>query len=172
MNDISNDDKKVNDKAEDSLKDDNHEKILELEKKAQEYLDGWKRAKADYINYKKEMEERQNEIIDFAKMAIVVRIIPLADNFNDAFKHIPEDFKKADWVKGIEHIKKQINGILKDAGLERIKTVGEKFNPEFHEAVAHEKKEGFEPDIIFTEVKSGYILNGRTFVAAKVKVAK
>lgn len=146
--------------------------IQELEKKAQEYLDGWKRAKADYINYKKEMEQRQHEMAEFAQAAVVMRLVPVADNLHEAFKHIPEELKKSEWICGIENIQKQIESILKDAGLERIKTVGEKFDPKFHEAVASEGKEGMEQDVIFEEVKSGYTLHGRTLVPAKVKVVK
>jgi molecular chaperone GrpE len=68
--------------------------------------------------------------------------------------------------------KKPIEDFLKQLGIEEIKTVGEKFNPEFHEAASHEEKEGFETDTIFEEVKAGYTLHGKVIYPAKVKVAK
>ena len=61
---------------------------------------------------------------------------------------------------------------MKNLGIEEIKTAGEKFNPEFHEAIAHEEKEGYKTDIIFAEVKPGYTLHGKVISPAKVKVAK
>src|SRR3989338_5514350 len=149
------------------------EKELELaKKKAEEYLNGWKRAKADYLNFKKETEKRQREIIEFANAMLLAELIPIFDHFKLALRHIPEAEQKKDWVVGVSHIKKQFEDFLKNLGIEEIKAVGEKFNPEFHEAVAHETKEGFKTDIIFEEVKAGYTLQGKVLAPAKVKVAK
>lgn len=149
------------------------EKELELtKKKAEEYLNGWKRAKADYINFKNESEKRQKEIIEFANAMLLAELIPIFDHFKLALKHIPAEDSKKDWVTGIIHIKKQFEDFLKNLGIIEIKTVGEKFNPEFHEAVSHETKEGFKTDFIFEEVKAGYTLHGKVLAPAKVKVAK
>lgn len=142
------------------------------ENKAGEYLEGWKRAKADYINYKREVEERQKEMAQFAFLGAAMKFFPIVDNFEEAFKHIPADVKDSEWLYGIKHIKKQMEDLLKDLGFERMKTVGEKFNTMFHEAVATEEKEGFSSDMIFEEVRAGYTLGGKTLIAAKVKVAK
>lgn len=148
-------------------------KELELtKKKAEEYLNGWKRAKADYLNFKKDTEKRQAEIIQFANAALIAELLPIFDHFKIALKHIPAEHKDLEWVKGIKHIKKQFIDFLKKLGIEEIKTVGQKFKPDLHEAVAHEPKEGFKPDIIFAEVKPGYTLHGRVIQPAKVKVAK
>jgi len=146
--------------------------IAELQKKAQEYLDGWKRAKADYINYKKEVDAQKSEMANFAVAAVATRIIPIADNLHEAFKHLPQDLKNLEWIRGVEHIKKQVEDILLELGFKRIKTVGEKYDPNLHEALAMEVREGFKPDIIFEEITSGYMLHGKTMIAAKVKVAK
>ncbi len=161
-------------KAQENIQDKNLQdtKIAELQKKAQEYLDGWKRAKADYINYKKEVDAQKSEMADFAVAAVAIRLIPIADNLHEAFKHLPQDLKNSEWIRGVEHIKKQVEDILLELGFKRIKTVGEKYDPNFHEALAMEVKEGFKPDIIFEEIKSGYTLHGKTMIAAKVKVSK
>ena len=73
---------------------------------------------------------------------------------------------------GFLYIKKQFEDFFKNLGIEEIKTVGEKFNPEFHEAVSHEDKDGFDSDIVFEEVKAGYTLQGKLLNPAQVKVAK
>lgn len=157
---------------EKNLQDENAGKIQELEKRAQEYLDGWKRAKADYINLKKETDEKTKEMFEFAAVGFIFRLIPLSRNFEEAFKHLPENINYIEWVKGIEQIKKQLEGIFFEMGLMRIETVGKKFNPEFHEAVSHEAKEGAGHDTIIEEISAGYMLNGKTIAPAKVKVAK
>jgi len=156
-------------------KEEKKPELTELElaqKKAEEYLAGWQRAKADYINFKKETEQRQGEFLAYANIATVLEILPVYDNLQAAFKHLPKDLVGHEWIRGLENIKKQFESILKTFSLEPIKTVGEKFNPEFHESVAHETKEGIKPEIIFEEVAPGYKMNGKVLRAAKVKVAK
>jgi len=147
---------------------------LEIAKqKMEEYLNGWKRAKADYINLKKEKDKREQEMIQFANAALILEILPIYDNFKLAWRHIPEEHKKNDeWLKGIEQIKKQFYKLLTNVGIKEIKTVGEKFDPEVHEAVAKEKKEDMEGNTVFEEVKGGYKLYDKVLEPAKVKVAE
>lgn len=142
-------------------------------KKMDEYLNGWKRAKADYINFKRETEKRELELIQFANASLILEILPIYDNFKLAWKHIPEEHKKNDeWLKGIEHIKNQFQKLLKNIGIEEIKTVGEKFDPNFHEAVSKEKVEGKEAGVILEEIKAGYKMYDKVIEHAKVKVAE
>ncbi|MBN1326101.1 nucleotide exchange factor GrpE [Candidatus Falkowbacteria bacterium] len=158
-------------KKDDNQIDDTQKQIEDLKKQCDEYLNGWKRAKADYINFKKETEEKQKEIIDFANSVIVVKMIPIYDNLKKALSSIPVD-KKDNWVEGIVQIKKQFEDFLKANGIEEIKTIGEKFDPEFHEAVSKEKKEGFESGIIISEANPGYLIKGKVLIPAKVIVAE
>jgi molecular chaperone GrpE len=148
------------------------EEIALAKKQAEEHLAGWKRAKADYLNLKKDAEKRHLELIQFSNAALLAGLLPIFDHFKLALKHVPEEQKDLDWVVGLGHVKKEFQDFFKDLGIEEIKTVGEKFNPEFHEAVTHEEKEGLETDFIFEEVKSGYTLHGKVINPAQVKVAK
>lgn len=164
---------KTDKSADDNTQSKELEKKIEiLEKRVEEYLNGWKRAKADYINYKREVDEDKKEMVGFAFASAVMKFLPVYDNLEIAYKHIPEDAKKSDWVLGLENIKKQFEQIMKEFGIERMKTIGEKFNPEFHEAVSEEKKESVEAGVIFEEVKAGYTMQGKTLVPARVKVGK
>lgn len=147
-------------------------KIEDLEKRNEEYLNGWKRAKADYINYKKEVEEDKREVVGFAFASVVMKFLPVYDNLETAFKHVPDELKNAEWTRGIENIRKQFESIFKELNIEKMKTIGEKFNPEFHDAAAEEQKEGVESGVVFEEVKAGYTMHGRTLVPARVKVGK
>lgn len=151
--------------------DDLKKELVVAQKKAEEYLDGWKRAKADYLNLKKDSEKRQEELVKFANAALIMSLLPILDHFRRAFDHLPADQKDSDWVKGIAQIKKQLEDLLLALEIKPMKAVGEKFDPLYHEAVAHEKKEGFEADKIIEEIETGYLIHDKILKPAKVKVA-
>ncbi|MCD6471464.1 nucleotide exchange factor GrpE [bacterium] len=136
--------------------------------KATEYLNGWKRAKADYINREREIEKEKEEWKKFANLNLILDLIPIFESFELAVKKISEKNKKIEdnIVQGINQIKKQFDKLLESAGVERIKTVGEKFNPELHEIV-EKRGEGNE---IVEEIQSGYKMYDKVIRPAKVVV--
>lgn len=146
--------------------------VEELKKKLDEYLNGWKRAKADYLNYKKETELRQKEVIEFANARLIAELLPVYENFKKACFHMPEDQQSQNWAQGLSHVKKQFEDFLKNLGIEEIKTVGERFNPEFHEAVESIESKDGESDMVVEEVQAGYMLHGKLVNPAKVKISK
>ena len=146
------------------------EELAKTKKQAEEYLNGWKRAKADYINFKKDTEKQQKSIVEFAHAALILELLPILDHLKEAFKHVPKDQEDSNWIYGFKHIKKEFQDLLKSFDVEEIKTKGEKFNPEFHEAVGKEKKEGFDEDVIIREVKPGYKMQDKVIVPAKVVI--
>ncbi len=141
--------------------------IEEVKKQAEDYLNCWKRAAADYQNLKKETEKNQAAFAKFANLALIME--PILNNFKTAFNCIPEDQKESDWVKGVECIKKQFDDLMKNLGIEEIKTINEKFNPELHEAVGKEAGDE-EDDIIIKETRPGYTWHGKVIMPAKVIV--
>jgi len=159
--------------------------LEQLKAQCDEYLNGWKRAKADYINFKKETEDKQQMLFEFANATLLMEILPIYDNLKKAIMTIEApaaadgstkltmtaSAEKA-WLEGIKQIKKQFEDLLKDYGIEEIKTIGEKFNPEFHEAISKEKKEGVESGVIISEASPGYLMKGKVLVPAKVIVAE
>lgn len=148
-------------------------KELESVKKiSEDNLSGWQRARADYSNLKKDYERRQKDIAEFANAAAMSEIIPIYNHFKLALRHIPENSKKFDWVKGLDFIQKQFADFLKKFNIIEIKTVGEEFDPNFHEAVECEVKEGCKEGIIYEEITPGYMLGDKVIEPAKVKVGK
>ncbi len=149
-------------------------KELEIcQKQKSEYLTGWQRARADFLNYKKEERERIEEILKYTNEELIFKILPILDNFYLIETKLPEDIKKNENVKGILQIKNQIIDLLKREGVEELKIkVGDKFDPNYQEAVETTEKEGIEPGIILEITQKGYIINGRLLRPAKVKVAK
>jgi molecular chaperone GrpE len=172
---FSKNDKTITPPAKKDEKPDNEsaelEKQLEEEKKrSEEYLNNWKRAMADFANYKKRQSELFAELVNSASQEIILEILPIYDTFSLAIKHIPDGLKDEDWTKGVIQLKIQLEDLLKTKGLEEIKSTGEKFNPEIHEAVEMIESEKPEGEIL-EEVQKGYKLNGMVIRSAKVKVA-
>ena len=152
-----------------SQKKDLEQELEECKKQAEENLKGWQRAKADFVNYKKDQEKYLDEFRKYASEDMITKLLPTIDNFELAVKHLPEDLKDTDWAKGIICIKNQFDNFLKEAGVEEIKSVGEKFDPNLFESVGEEESDQ-EEGIIITEVQKGYKMFGKVVRVGKVKV--
>ncbi len=141
--------------------------------KTDEYKFGWARAQADYQNLVKETEKNRSEWAQYSERQILEEFIPVYDNFKLAFGHQPSDFsnEQAKWAEGIEYIMKQFNKVLEDHGVIEIRTVGENFDPELHEAISEEKSEE-ESGKILKEVAVGYRMGNKVIRPAKVVVSK
>lgn len=145
----------------------------ELIKTADKYLDNWKRCQANFENYKKDQAKTSDELIRFANENLIMQIIPVLDNFNASLAHVPEDKKDNAWVTGVTYIKKQLEDILKNNGVDEIEVkVGDNFNPEIHEAIKHEA-ENDEQELknkITKVVQNGYKIDGKVIRPARVVI--
>jgi len=152
---------------------DENNNIENLRKQCDEYLNGWKRAKADYLNLKKEMEAQNKEIKEWMSKIFLLPLLNIIDGLQKAFTKIPQNLQNDPWVKGIEGIKKQFEDYLKSQGVETMAVKGEKFDPAKHEAVESiAAPGGSESGIVSEELQTGYIINGEILRPAKVKVYK
>ncbi len=144
------------------------EKLKICQKEKEEYLAGWQRERADFINYKREEEKRLEEKAEFFKKKLLLEILSILDNIERAEKGLPQELENNSWVKGMLGIKKQIEEVLKKEGIEEMRVSGD-FNPEFCEAV--EMVEGEEGKIMEV-LQKGYLLNQKLLRPARVKVGK
>ena len=144
--------------------------LKECQKQAEENLAGWRRAKADFVNYKKDQEKYLEEFRKYASEDMIVKLLPTIDSFQMAVDHLPEDLESTDWAKGIICIKSQFDNFLKDVGVEEIKSVGEKFDLNLFESVGEEKSDQ-EEGIVIAEIQKGYQMFGKVVRVGKVKVA-
>lgn len=145
-------------------------KLEKLEKERDEYLDGWKRAKADLINYKKDELRRLEEVARFGSESLILELISILDDFDLALATLE---KSGQVEKGVYLIRSRFEDILKRRGLERIKVkVGDKFNPALHEAITTVDGESHEADTIAEEIEAGYTLHGKVIRPTRVKVFK
>ena len=157
-------------------------KLEECEKQKCEYLSCWQREKADFLNYKREEMERVGEFLKYANEGFILKILTILDNFEITEKKLPDNLKKDENVKGLLMIKKQILDFLKSEGVEDIKSIGEKFDPNFHEVVEEIEPaqisskivvgKDIKSGIIVEEIQKGYKINGRLLRPARVKVSK
>lgn len=150
---------KTENKEEKSTKDE----IADLEYK-------WKRALADYQNLQKETAKEKMEFVKFANGALLMEILPVYENLRTSLEHADEDNHDA-WLKGIKHVIKQFENILKDNGIEVIDPLDKEFNPAEHEAVEKlETEDEKQVNKIAKVMKIGYKLYGKVIQAAKVVV--
>ena len=143
-----------------------------LRSQAEEYLNGWKRSRADYENLQKEMQKEKSEFARYANANLIIELLPIMDNFKMAFKQIPQAEENSAWVIGFSHIKKQLSDFLASNWVTEIKTINEKFDPTVHEAVETKKIEGVEAGVIIEERAAGYKLYDKVIQAAKVIVSE
>ena len=147
-------------------------RLEECQKLKDEYLAGWQRSRADFLNYKKEETERIEKIREFAENELILKILKIIDNLERAKKRIPEGLKDSDWLQGFFQIENQFKDFLEKEGIEEIKAIEEKFNPNFHEAVEEVEREDTETGKVVEVLEKGYKRGDTLLRPAKVKVAK
>jgi len=144
-------------------------KLQECEKKRDEYLDGWQRARAEFSNYKKDEYKRFDEVVKTSNLRLTTDLIRVLDSFDLSLAALEKEGKAE---KGMYLIRAQLEDVLKGYGLERMRvSVGDKFDPNLHDAVASVESEQ-EDGTVVEEVEKGYLLYGRVIRPARVKVAK
>ncbi|RJQ13639.1 nucleotide exchange factor GrpE [Candidatus Parcubacteria bacterium] len=146
-----------------SKKGDSENELESCRKLAQEYLDGWKRTKADFINYKNEQTKFFEEFKKKANSEVIKDLIPVLDSLDEAVKKSPPE-------SGFNEIKSQFLLVLKKRGLNLVEETGIQFDPKIHEAL--EIVEGSPPGQVREIIQRGYILNGNLLRPAKVKINK
>ena len=144
------------------------EKLKVAEEKAQEYLTGWQKERAELANARRRDNEAQAEFLKFANEKLIVDILPVLDSFNVALEHAEGEMKK-----GVEQIRNQLVGVLEKNGVKEIKALGEMFDPNTAHAITMVPVEETGDDHKVVEVlQTGYSLNGRVIRPAMVKVGE
>lgn len=127
------------------------------------------RERADSVNLRRRYEDQISSLKDYIKSDVIKDLLPVIDNFERSLKHIPKELKDNDFITGIEGIVKQFEKSLESLGVQRIKTVGEPFDPSYHEAVSMEEGKGSH-EIVSEELQPGYKLGDYVIRHAMVKV--
>ena len=135
-----------------------------------ELTEALQRERADATNLRRRHEEDMAGLRIRVKANVIRELLPVIDNFERALKHVPDDLKGHDYVKGVQGVVKQFEKTLADMGVERIATVGQPFDPRYHEAVTMEEGDGIQ-EIVSDELQSGYKLGDDIIRHAMVRVS-
>jgi molecular chaperone GrpE len=145
------------------------ERLAKAEADAQKYLDNWRRAEADFQNFKKRSEQERDELRRFSSGALIINLLPIVDDFERAFSSIDSHLAGLTWLDGMRLIYRKLVMLLENAGVKPIPAEGQPFDPRVHEAVAH--VDGEEGKVL-SEVQRGYMLHDRVLRPAMVVVGK
>ncbi|HEY4517514.1 MAG TPA: nucleotide exchange factor GrpE [Candidatus Paceibacterota bacterium] len=150
------------------------ERLKKCVEEKQEYLDGWQRTKADFVNARREEEARRGELLKFAENRLIEDLLPVLDSFELAkgnrttWESVPKE-----WRSGMESIAVKLEGILKEHGVTVFSPLGEPFSPAEHEAIDTVETNDSDKDHVVAEVfQRGYQLHGKVIRPAKVKIFK
>jgi molecular chaperone GrpE len=161
----------ANDSNEDSSAVDQAAIQAELDKKTQELQeseDRLMRLRADFDNFRRRTRQEKEELSAVVLQGILADLLPLLDNFERALA--VETSAEEAFKEGMSMVYNQFVASLQKNGLEPIKAVGEKFDPNFHQAVMRVEDAGQEDDTIIEELQKGYMAHGRVIRPSMVKV--
>lgn len=145
--------------------------LKDLQQQVGELTEALQRERADADNIRRRHDEQMTSLRDHVKANVVTELLPAIDNLDRALSHTPKELESSDYVKGVQATVAQFEKTLSDIGVEKIKTVGEVFDPNLHEAVGVEEGDG-EVEVVSEELQPGYRLNDEIIRHAMVKVKK
>jgi len=146
--------------------------LADAQQKANEYLDGWQRSRAEFANYKKRIERDQSQTQQMAAGSILKRYLPIVDDIERALKNRPKDAEGALWANGIELIYRKMLALLESEGVTQLQAEGQPFDPNLHEAVMMEDTDRYESGQVTEVLQQGYMLGERVLRPAMVRVAR
>ncbi len=145
--------------------------LEEMDKKAEEYLDGWQRSRAEFANYKKRILRENIDIRQVARGEVIKLYLDIVDDLDRALQEKPETGDGETWSEGIEIIFQKLRARLESEGIKPMNPIGEEFDPNIHEALMKEESEEFESGQIIEVMQEGYWIGDKVLRPALVRVA-
>ena len=161
-----------NDSSGTSEEESLEEQVKRLQTEAEEYLDGWQRARAEFANFKKRTQLESEHARERIAGEIITHFLGVNDDIERALSRTPETDDFQEWTLGIELIHQKIQALFDAEGVELIDAEGERFDPNFHEAVSFEESDDHEEGLIIDITQPGYKMGERVLRPAMVRVAK
>ncbi len=143
----------------------------EITTKAEEYLDGWQRARAEFANYKKRVLRENADIRQMARGEVIKLYLDIADDLGRALQEKPESGEEGTWADGIEIIFQKLRSRLEAEGIKPMNPLGEEFDPNIHEALMKEESDEYESGQIIEVMQEGYWIGEKVLRPALVRVA-
>ena len=146
-----------------------HVDVAALQQQISELTEALQRERADATNLRRRHDEQVAGLQNIIKAGVIRDLLPVIDNFERALKHVPADLADNDYIKGVQGVVKQFEKTLADIGVVRIATVGQVFDPHYHEAVSMEDGDGI-TEVVSEELQAGYALGDEVIRHAMVRV--
>ena len=161
-----------NDSSGTSEEESLEEQVKRLHTESEEYLDGWQRARAEFANFKKRTQLESEHARERIAGEIITHFLGVNDDIERALSRTPETDDFQEWTLGIELIHQKLQALFDAEGVELIDAEGERFDPNFHEAVSFEESDDHEEGLIIDITQPGYKMGERVLRPAMVRVAK
>ena len=129
------------------------------------------RSQADFENYKKRAAREKDEAIKYANSSLLEKLIAIVDNFELGLEAARAEGEKSPVFSGMSMVLKQLMDFLGDSGLEPIDATGQKFDPNLHEAIAHEPSDEFPEGTVIRQTRRGYKMKDRLLRPSSVVVS-
>jgi molecular chaperone GrpE len=146
--------------------------LEEAQREVDQFRNLLQRVQADSVNYKRRVEEEREELQKRANANLVIRLLPVLDDFERALQHIPRDDTLSTWLAGVELVYRNLKGLLETFGVTQIEALDKTFDPLEHESVFYEVSEDHEDGKVMSIVREGYKLHGWVLRPAQVTVSK
>jgi molecular chaperone GrpE len=148
------------------------QELAAAQAQAKEYLEGWQRARADFVNYKKRVERELQDSYQNASVDLLTRMFPILSDFERAMSNLPAELQDHTWLEGITLIQKKFQKLLEDNGVVEIDPTGQPFDPNFQEAVGTDDDTAVQSGYVTATLQKGYRVGDRILRPALVRVAR
>ena len=138
--------------------------------RADEATYNWQRSAADFANFKRRTDEERSVIGQVGTALLISKMLGVLDDFDRALASVPPDAHEG-WVEGVRLVERKLRTVLEAEGVTPIDALGEPFDPNLHEAVAHEETTAHADNEVIGEVQRGYRLHDRVIRPSLVRVA-
>ncbi len=145
--------------------------LEQAQAQAAEYLSGWQRARAEFANYKKRVEAERAELRRTSTQALLLKLLPVVDDFERALQTLPDESAGEGWVDGMKMILRKLQSLLESEDVTPIEATGQPFDPLWHEAILQEETDEHPDGYVMEEMQRGYRLGNRVLRPSIVKVA-
>ena len=145
--------------------------LLKKDQEIQDLNDRFKRILAEYDNFRKRTDKEKSDLYAYAVRDVMTKILPVVDNLERGVAAVPEEQRKDPLAEGMETILKQFQKTLEDIGVKPIESLGQPFDPVYHNAVMHVEDEEAGENVVVEEFMKGYMYKDTVIRCAMVKVA-
>ncbi len=141
------------------------------DEKIEELTDMVKRQMAEFDNYRKRTEKEKASMYEIGAREVIEKILPIVDNFERGLAAVPKEEKETPFVDGMNKIYRQLLSVFEGMGVKAIESVGQEFNPDYHNAVMHVEDEEAGENVVVEEFQKGYTYKDTVIRHSMVKVA-